>query len=84
MGYLLHFRRNHGIVLCQIRVGPSRVHNAETVPEAFKVNVYLPYFRLLRIFKINIDHSSHRGRHLIHQTARLSKIFIFRILACLG
>ena len=40
--------------------------------------------RNLGILKVDEDHAAHRGGHLIHQTAGLSEILVFRVLGDLS
>ena len=63
--------------------GPA-VNDAQLQPCLIKICVKLVYDRLFGILKINGQDIADRRGGLIHQSARLSKIDIFRILPDLG
>ena len=78
---LLHFYGNLCIFVCQSCMRPFRIHNTQCQSCFFKIRINFFYLRFFFIFKININHAADGTCHLVHQSAWLAKIHIFRISA---
>lgn len=60
---------------------PAGVHDAQRITGGRKVELHRMHHRLYRIRKVDGNCAAHRRRHLIHQTAGLMEIDVFRILS---
>ena len=75
--HFAHFFRNRRIFIgkcCMIR---TTVDDTKCKSQSCKIRIDGSYYRVCRIFKINGYCISHGRSSLIHQSTRLTKIFIF-------
>ena len=77
----LHLRRNRSVVLCQVRVIGTGIDDAELIAAVRKGKRYFRDYRILFLLEVNGNCAADRAGHLVHQSAWLSEIYIFRILA---
>jgi len=80
-GHCPHLPGDVRIVVGEIRVAGAGVHDAQGVARPGEVVLHLLHHGGSRVGKIDGHRAAHRGAHLVHQSAWLAKINIFRILA---
>ena len=82
--HCFHLAANGSVIVRQIRVVAAGIYNAQAVTGGSKVIIHLLDHRLLGAFKINGHKGAYGRSHLIQQTARLTKEYIFAVLCHLG
>ena len=83
-GHLAHLQRNRGIVLAQIRMSLSRVHDDEAVILRAEIEVHLLPRRSRRILEVDGDEAADRAGHLVQQAGRLVPVHVLRVFSDVG
>ena len=83
-GNLAHFTGDSGIIAGQFCMVSAGVDDAQGMLTGMHVIADALHLRFCFILEINCHNAAHGGCHLIHQTAGLAEVNIFRILSDFG